>query len=143
MTRNNDMSDIKKGSCVCKAVTFEVKNDFTRFYQCHCKQCQQMTGSAFAANIFTSPNNITWLSGRSEVTTYNHPTRSFTQSFCIHCGCPVPHITQSGKALIIPAGSLTDLIEMVPDANIFTSEEASWLHDGANAKYYEGFPENN
>jgi len=49
-------------------------------------------------------------------------------------------VTQSGKALIIPAGSLLDPIDNIPDANIFTSEQASWLHDGANAKRFDEFP---
>ena len=130
-----------QGSCLCEEVKFEVENDFTRFYQCHCKQCQQITGSAFAANIFTKPTNIKWLSGELKVKYYHHPTRSFTKAFCINCGCGVPFVTQNKKALIIPAGSLLTSVDITPQANIFTSETAHWLHDGMSASKFKQFPE--
>jgi hypothetical protein len=36
------MSDKISGGCLCGAVTYEVVNDFTRFYFCHCGQCQKL-----------------------------------------------------------------------------------------------------
>ncbi|WP_123711416.1 GFA family protein [Sinobacterium caligoides] len=46
------------GKCLCGTVKFSVADRFKAFYLCHCKQCQQLTGSAFASNIFTGPDNI-------------------------------------------------------------------------------------
>ncbi len=137
------MNNTLNGSCLCGAITYKVKHNFKRFYQCHCKQCQQITGSAFAANIFTSPDNIEWLSGQGQIHTYNHPTRSFTKAFCKQCGCGMPFVTQNGKALLIPAGTLTDDIDISPEANIFTNEQVTWLDDGHSAISFEGFPKQN
>jgi hypothetical protein len=129
------------GRCLCGAVQFSVKNEFKAFYQCHCKQCQQLTGSAFTSNILTAPKNIEWLKGKHNVAVYDHPTRGFSKSFCSICGSGLPFINKGKTTLIIPAGSLNELPDLKPQANMFTSEEASWLKAGLNAKGFSGFPE--
>lgn len=42
------------GSCLCGEVTFEIEGDFEDFYLCHCERCRKDTGSAHAANLFSS-----------------------------------------------------------------------------------------
>jgi len=129
------------GKCLCGSVKFTVSDNFKAFYQCHCKQCQQLTGSAFASNIFTDPDNIEWNSGESNITTYEHPSREFSKSFCNICGSAVPFINKSKTSLIVPAGSLNEVPNIQPQANIFTSEEACWLKSGLQAVSFSGFPE--
>ena len=135
------MSEKLRGECLCGTVKYAVTNDFNAFYQCHCKQCQQITGSAFASNIITSPDNIEWLAGENNVAIYEHPTRQFTKAFCKLCGSGLPFVNKSGESLIVPAGSLIDTPGMVPQANIFVSEEACWLHEGLQARKFDGFSE--
>ncbi|MFL0800286.1 MAG: GFA family protein [Agarilytica sp.] len=134
------MSKILTGECLCGAVTFSVQDDFNAFYQCHCKQCQQLTGSAFASNLFTRPDNIHWIAGASHVTAYEHAERSFSKSFCRSCGSALPFVTKNGRSLIVPAGSLNEHPSIQPQANIFKSEEAFWLEHGLKAKEFTEFP---
>jgi hypothetical protein len=129
------------GGCVCGAVRYQVVNLFSRFLLCHCQQCQKLTGSAFAANIFTSPENIQWLSGYENISFYEHQSRDFSKAFCVTCGSALPFVNRSGKSLIIPAGSLSDKIEKKPDANIFLNEQANWLSAGLAATNFDRFPE--
>ena len=129
------------GECLCGTVKFSVADRFKAFYQCHCKQCQQLTGSAFASNIFTDPGNIEWLSGQDNITNYEHPSREFSKSFCKICGSALPFINKTKTSLILPAGSLNELPNIQPQANIFTSEEACWLKPGLQAESFSGFPE--
>ncbi|MBS7691253.1 GFA family protein [Pseudomonas lalucatii] len=130
-----------KGQCLCGNVKFELSDDFKAFYQCHCAQCQRLTGSAFASNIFTRPDNIEWTSGKADVSHYEHPTREFSKAFCRVCGSAVPFVNKSRTSLIVPAGSLLDKPSISPQANIFAAEEAHWLADGLKAHSFEGFPE--
>ncbi len=135
------MDNYLTGECLCGTVKFSVTDRFEAFYQCHCKQCQQLTGSAFASNIFTDPDNIEWLSGQASITNYEHPSREFSKSFCKVCGSAVPFINKTKTSLIVPAGSLNKLPNIQPQANIFTSEEACWLKQGLQAVKFSGFPE--
>jgi hypothetical protein len=36
-----------RGRCACKAVGYEVADEFVVAYNCHCSNCRAMTGSAF------------------------------------------------------------------------------------------------
>lgn len=118
------------GSCLCGAVTFKCDNSFEKFYFCHCEQCQKITGSAHASNLYTSPQNIEWLTGPSLISRYDLPGRIITSSFFSQCGAPVPYISKSGKALIVPAGSLDSEPNLSVQANIFWSEHSSWYEEG-------------
>ncbi|MBV1909818.1 MAG: GFA family protein [Kangiellaceae bacterium] len=133
------MNKILKGECLCGTIKFELEDDFHAFHLCHCKQCQQQTGSAFASNIFTTPENINWTEGEDQISVYEHQTRDFSKSFCKHCGSAVPFLNKTGRALIVPAGSLSDDASIVPKANIFNAERACWLSDGIEAKLFDGF----
>jgi hypothetical protein len=130
-----------KGQCLCGDVKFELLDDFKAFFQCHCSQCQRLTGSAFASNLFTQPDNIEWTSGEDAISCYEHPTREFSKSFCKTCGSAVPFINKRNTSLVVPAGSLLDKPSLPPQANIFTAEEAHWLAEGLQARKFEGFPE--
>lgn len=135
------MSKTLSGSCLCGEVQFTLQEKFSAFYQCHCKQCQQLSGTAFASNLFTKPDNITWTKGEASVLRFEHETRSFSRAFCKHCGSALPVVTKSKRALLVPAGSLNEPVDMKISANIFTDEEAHWLAEGREAKGFTGFPE--
>lgn len=135
------MKDHLTGECLCGTVKFSVADRFKAFYQCHCKQCQQLTGSAFASNLFAAPDDIEWLGGQDSITTYEHPSRDFSKSFCKACGSAVPFLNKTKTSLIVPAGSLNEFPDIQPQANIFTSEKACWLKQGLQAENFSGFPE--
>jgi hypothetical protein len=135
------MSNLISGSCLCGEVTFSLNNDFSRFYLCHCTQCQKMTGSAHVAHLFTAPDNLSWTRGETSLKRFDHPSRSFTKVFCIECGSGLPFVNKSGKALIVPAGSLDAEPNIQPSHNIFWHERASWYDKGLAAKHCAGFPE--
>ncbi|KXI29854.1 GFA family protein [Paraglaciecola hydrolytica] len=135
------MKNTISGSCLCGAVTFTLNNTFKRFYLCHCKQCQKISGSAHVANLFTDPDNIQWTSGAELTKRFEYPDRNFTKVFCTQCGCGLPFLNKSGKALIVPAGSLDGEPNIQPSDNIFWSERPAWYDTGVEAKHCAGFPE--
>ncbi len=135
------MSNTITGGCVCGAVQFSVQDEFMHFFLCHCEQCRKMTGSAHASNLFTRIDNIQWLKGESSVRRYDHPTRTFSQAFCLHCGSGLPFVSKSGKALIVPAGSLDSEPAKTPEAQIFCAEQTEWHKAGMQSPKFRGFVE--
>ncbi len=134
------MPRVVKGGCLCGAVKFQCEDEFARFYQCHCKQCRQLTGSAYAANLFTEVDNIEWLHGATQIKKFQHPSRDFSKAFCGKCGSALPFVTKSGKALLVPAGSLDDHPSIPVSANIFMSERVSWLQQDDQLESFDEFP---
>lgn len=126
------------GSCLCGAVRFKIEGAFERFYLCHCSHCRKDTGSAHAANLFSSTAKIVWLSGQEHVRTFNLPKTRHTRCFCSICGSALPH--SSTIMLIVPAGSLDTELAATADANIFTASRATWDHNLAAAPNFETFP---
>lgn len=135
------MSKLLQGGCCCGAVRFSVKDEFQQFYFCYCEQCRKLTGSAHATNLFTAVDNINWLSGVDKLKRYDHPTRTFSKVFCTDCGSGLPFVSKSGKALLVPAGSLDDAPSKTVDAQIFYAEQAPWHQQGINAPKCPGFME--
>ena len=132
------MSQEHAGSCLCGEVRYEVRGPFERFYLCHCSHCRKDTGSAHAANLFSSSAKLTWLSGLASVATYTLPGTRHTRGFCALCGSALP--VASHDMIVVPAGSLDTDISLVPDGNIFTASRAAWDHDLHAAQDFPTFP---
>ena len=133
------------GSCLCGAVSYSVSQQPSQFYFCHCKQCQKVTGSSFAANLIAEVDSIRWVSGQELLTHFDHPSRAFSKTFCSLCGSGVPHVNKSKTktSLVIPAGSLDEMPVIEPTANLFVSETPEWLATGLSAKKFNAYPNNN
>lgn len=136
------MSETIQGACLCGRVRYRVRGPFDAFHLCHCSQCRRSTGSAHAANIFTSPDRLEWLSGEELVQRYTPDEPDvISKSFCRHCGSLVPYTSLKSGRLIIPAGSLSDPPGITPDDNIFWRDRADWYDAGLAAKRCEQGPE--
>ncbi len=120
------MSEIAKGSCLCEKVSFEIRGEFEQFFLCHCKFCQKDTGSAHAANLFSTKAKINWITGKEKVKTFNLPSTRHIKSFCSECGSALPSQQMQGKLLVVPAGSLDTNISIKPNSHIFCSSKATW-----------------
>ncbi len=129
------------GGCLCGSVKYQINQAPTEFYFCHCKQCQKVTGSSFAANMIAKPEDVEWLLGEDILTHFEHPSRAFSKTFCSRCGSGLSHVNKSGTSLVIPAGSLDQAPPISPQANIFVAEQAIWLANGLKARSFKAFPE--
>jgi hypothetical protein len=122
----NQKIDKIKGSCLCGEVTFELTNQFKLFHLCHCHQCQKISGSAHVSNLFIKKEAINWLSGQESVQRYDVPGRQIANVFCKTCGSSVPYMSGSGRALIVPAGSLDGEPSLSPQNHIYMEDSREW-----------------
>ncbi len=121
------MSDAINGSCLCGGVTYRFRGPEYVFQYCHCSRCRKFTGSAHASNILVKPENFEWLSGDDLVGRYELPdARHFATCFCTRCGSSLPWLSQSGGAVIVPAGTLDEDPGIRPTQNIFFASQAPW-----------------
>jgi hypothetical protein len=122
------MKAVHSGGCLCGAVRFEVHGDFERFYLCHCEYCRKDTGSAHAANLFSSTAGLRWVAGADKITRFDLPGTRHGRSFCSICGSALPVLQMDGQLLVVPAGSLDTAVPMAPDAHLFVASRAAWDH---------------
>ena len=119
---------VLRGSCLCKAVSYEVRPPFIRFSHCYCSRCRKATGGARSTNIAVAPDQFRWLSGEELISRYDLPeARSFSTAICRRCNCPVPRPTRSREQMIIPAGTLDDDPGSKPSAHRYWESRVAWI----------------
>ncbi|MFP1632686.1 GFA family protein [Zhengella sp. ZM62] len=128
------------GSCLCGTVRFQISGEFESFFLCHCKRCRKDTGSAFAANLFSSTATVDWVSGRDCIRTYRVPETRHERSFCIKCGSALPTVQSEGALVVVPAGSLDSAIKVGPSAHICFGSRAEWDMRLEDIRKVDGLP---
>jgi len=115
------------GRCACGEVRYQIDAEPLRMINCHCRDCQRASGSAYAALIAFSKERVT-LSG--EIRYYRSISDRGTQlerGFCETCGSPVIlRPAARPEVLYVQAGSLDDPSLYKPTANIWTRSGQSW-----------------
>lgn len=129
-----------RGSCLCGDVRFEIEGSFQNFFLCHCSRCRKDTGSAHAANLFSTTAGLTWLSGADRVTSFHLEGTRHARSFCSRCGSALPMQQMSGALLVVPAGSLDDALNTRPDAHVCTGSRADWDQNLESVTQLSGLP---
>lgn len=139
------MEDSKNsGSCLCGEVTYEFVGPIKVFQYCHCSRCKKFTGSAHASNIIIDPDQFQWLSGEASVGRFELPeAKHFATSFCKKCGSSLPWLAKSGKAIVVPAGTLDNDPNIRPMHNVFYADKAPWYEEVGDLTKYKELPVKN
>lgn len=133
------MSEQHVGSCLCGAVRFEIDGAFEGFFLCHCSRCRKGTGSAHAANLFSSNAKLTWLAGEEKVKTFAVAGTRHSRSFCVACGSALPR-AHGGAGLVTPAGALDTDVDLRPNAHICYASRANWDERLEETPKLDGLP---
>lgn len=128
------------GSCLCGETRFEIAGEFEQFFLCHCEYCRKDTGSAHAANLFSTTATLQWVAGKENATLFNLSSTRHSRCFCSVCGSALPHLQMGGQLLIVPAGSLDSEITIKPNAHIFVASRAGWDQGLERVPMLERFP---
>lgn len=132
-----------RGSCLCRAVKYTVRGDFESFYFCHCRYCRKDTGSAHAANLFSTTATLEWIKGEPNVRTFQLKRTDHAKAFCSICGSALPNMQLEGRLLVVPAGSLDSRLDKPPDGHLFISDRADWDKSLEKARQFQRLPNEN
>jgi hypothetical protein len=116
------------GGCACSATRYECSAEPILAFNCHCRDCQRASGSAFASILVVPAAAFELLKGEP---TY-HAVRTdsgytMQRGFCPGCGSPVlmkePH---RPGIVLIQAASLDDPSWHKPAVDIYTTRAHPW-----------------
>jgi len=117
------------GQCLCAKVKFSADGDVIMQANCHCTDCRQSSGSAFATLVFMSKDD---LNIQGEVKTFDHVVDSgntLTKTFCPNRGSQLFTANEARPTAIgIRAGTLNEHKEVKPQFNVFASSKMSCTH---------------
>lgn len=123
-----------QGSCLCKTVTYQVEEDVTELFFCHCSYCRKATASAYSVNAKISKENFRLLSGEETLTTYQSSVGKM-RYYCSKCHSQIFHLQDSHPNQITLKMGTVDTadqnLESVPVRHIFEDSSFTWLGIGA------------
>lgn len=125
------------GTCLCKAVSIEIKGPISQIIHCHCSLCRKNSGTAFATNGFVNTRDFTLTKGKDNLTEFNFKPRR-ARFFCKTCGSPIYSANAEDKSrLRIRLGLIdSDITEQVISHNFVTSK-ANWEQLETHLPCYE------
>ncbi|MDG1113539.1 MAG: GFA family protein [Pseudomonadales bacterium] len=108
------------GRCYCGDIHYRAKGDAVMKAQCHCRECQYITGGEPNIFIGMPTDGFTYTKGEPKDFTRSDLDNPVTRQFCSNCGTHLATRPPGFPAVIVKVGTLDDpaVIEK-PDMAIF------------------------
>lgn len=114
-----------EGGCQCGAVRYRLTAPPLTVYNCHCKDCQRVSGAAWSMIVRDADFEVT---GKAEH--YDRRADSgniIRMNFCAHCHGWLWNDPPSPGIKVARAGTLDDMNWAEPVGNIWTDSKAAWV----------------
>lgn len=129
---------MNKGRCLCGSVTWELLGEPFQAFNCHCRQCQRVHGTAFGTYYFLKSEHLRWTSSTDTVVHYRSSER-LVRSSCDTCGSVVPYTSGAGENWVAPAGCHDD--GRKADHNIFVVNASPWHEVTGDLPRHDAYPD--
>lgn len=131
------------GACACGAVKYECSGVPIYMGNCHCRDCQRATGSAYFPGLLFKEKNFSLLSGDpSWYETTADRGHIMRRAFCKACGSPLFLINGAAIGLrLLYAGSLDSPSLYSPTRDIYVSSAQHWDVLDAKLPKVDGMPD--
>jgi hypothetical protein len=121
------------GSCLCRAVTFEIPGPLAPATACHCTQCRKQSGHYWASTDvkkselkLTGEENVTWFQSSPKV----------RRGFCSKCGSALFWDPIFKDIIGVAAGAIDNPTGTKLALHIFTADKGDYYEIG------DGVPQN-
>jgi hypothetical protein len=131
------------GGCACGAIRYTLTNAPMIVHACHCKDCQRLSGSAFALNLWIERKFVEVTGLQPSV--YGVPPgstgRPHDVAACPQCGTGLwnKYHAAPGDTVLLRAGTLDDASWITPDVHIFTRSKVPWLELPKDARVFDAY----
>ncbi|MGH7098879.1 MAG: GFA family protein [Stellaceae bacterium] len=131
-----------QGGCVCGAVRYRLTALPLIVHACHCRDCQRLTGAAFALNMWIEKSCVE--ADHAALKSFLTTAGSGKPHQVFYCGACTTHLWSKyhaapGDTLLVRAGTLDRPEEIAPDVHIFTRSKLPWLVLPPGARAFEAF----
>ena len=97
-----------EGGCYCGAVRYAADGEPMMQAQCHCRECQYITGGAPNMFIAMPVAGFTYTKGAPKTFARSDLERPVTREFCADCGTHLATRPPGFPAVIVKVGTLDD-----------------------------------
>jgi hypothetical protein len=136
------MSEAMTGGCLCGAVRYEAAGKSLFSLQCHCRDCQRASGTAYVAAIRMPAAGFRITHGVPKgYTAKSDAGNAVTRYFCGDCGSPLYIRVASRPDIVgLRVGTLDDPGGFRAEADIFVRSAQPWDHMDPALPKYDAYP---
>ncbi|MGA0604414.1 GFA family protein [Phenylobacterium sp. VNQ135] len=129
------------GSCLCRAVSYEVDATIEGIAHCHCETCRKTHGAAFSSIAPVPRDRLRWVRGEHLLSSYESSPGKLRR-FCSRCGSQIVAERPGHSHLMLRLGCLDTPITAARQWHIWRSDGATW-YDPADVhpELPEGLPQ--
>lgn len=121
------MSKKLTGGCACRALRYVVEAEPILMLNCHCRDCQRASGSAYAAHVVVPKAAAHFRGPVGQHAVVGGSGKLVHREFCPSCGSPVAiRLDTMPTILGLAAASLDDPTLYTPSAEVFTDSAQPW-----------------
>ena len=113
------------GRCECRAVRYQVADEFRYAGNCHCSNCRASTGSAFKPFAGIEREKLEIVQGGDTLLVWGEENANHTR--CGICGSLLYSVVRDGAYVHVAMGSLEDDPSIRPTDHIFVGSKAPWF----------------
>jgi len=130
-----------EGGCYCGAVRYVAEGEPVMKGQCHCRECQYISGGS--ANVFMAmpANGFRYTAGQPKQFSRTDLDRPVTREFCGECGTQLVTLVPGLPAVIVKVGTLDDPSLFTPQVAIYTVDKQAFHHIPAEMAAFERLPQ--
>ena len=128
-----------RGRCGCRAVQYEVADEFIVAYNCHCSNCRATTGSAFMAWGEIEQDKFRVITGIDSLAVIEEHGTDRAMG-CRECWSLVYWTSRDGAFVRVPYGTLVDEPALKPTAHMFVGSKASWYEILDDLPQHDEYP---
>lgn len=118
----------REASCSCGQLRLTAQGEPVRVSVCHCRSCQQRTGSVFGAQARFPATAITVAGEYREYVRISEDGESRTFRFCPECGGTVFYSVQDvPDHFSVAVGAFSDPGFPAPSVSVWESRKHAWV----------------
>ena len=130
-----------EGGCYCGALRYQAEGEPMMKGQCHCRECQYISGGAPNVFIAMPVAGFSFTKGTPQSFTRSDLERPVTRDFCGKCGTHIVTRPQGFPAAIIHVGTMDDPKAYGnPNMAIYMVDKQSFHHVPDGVAAFERLP---
>lgn len=128
------------GSCLCKALCYQIQGKIGDVWNCYCTNCRKAHGAAYATHASINKAYFSWLLSIEKLR-YNASSTEAKRFFCGQCGSQIyMQEEQDADSLQLVVATLDTPLLSKPIGHIFTDSKACWVEISGRLPQFEKWP---
>ena len=129
------------GGCYCGSLRYESVGDIEASIQCHCRECQYITGGNPNVIMIMPLNGFEFVKGIPKTFKRKDIENAVTRLFCENCGTGIGTKNPNRpNSIILKVGTFDDPSIFKPDIAIFTIDKQKFHYIENGIKTFEKKP---